>query len=325
MSAFEYSGTQLDLMSIGLRDFLDGDWLEDRQEDDEQRPMLRLLLAVYVAYRSGRSLTKREVADEMGVEHYITARKYIDRGCKEKLLRVGQARDDRRKDLVYPTARGLQVANAQLSQFANRIRELAHALLVEPLPSTGTPALARVEGDLTDNWVVEILDARRLDVLGTEQYDVWEKEGEPAVFFEPEIKRPKAELDKQIGEFTETIRLTPDNAMAYISRGRCYFQLSEFGKAIDDWTNAIRLDWGLALPYGLRGYAYLLLDDYVAASNDLERCVRLAPKEPRAHLYFGMALEKKGEAQQAKVQYAKALECRPSLQEARAALERLGS
>ena len=52
----------------------------------------------------------------------------------------------------------------------------------------------------------------------------------------------KGDHDKAIADFTEAIRLNPNDAEAYYSRGCEYFEKGDHDRAIADFTEAIRLN-----------------------------------------------------------------------------------
>ena len=70
----------------------------------------------------------------------------------------------------------------------------------------------------------------------------------------------KGEYDKVVGDCTELIRIDPNDAIAYSSRGSAYNMKGEYDKAIADFTKAVDLDprdgevhYWLGQTYGLKG------------------------------------------------------------------------
>ena len=49
------------------------------------------------------------------------------------------------------------------------------------------------------------------------------------------------DYDRAVAEFSEAIRLKPDNARAYYNRGQAYRHRGDYGKALTDYGEAIRL------------------------------------------------------------------------------------
>jgi tetratricopeptide (TPR) repeat protein len=50
------------------------------------------------------------------------------------------------------------------------------------------------------------------------------------------------EYDKAIADYTEAIRLNPNDAHAFYNRGLARAKKNELNEAIEDYTKAIRLD-----------------------------------------------------------------------------------
>ncbi len=55
--------------------------------------------------------------------------------------------------------------------------------------------------------------------------------------------------DKAVADYTEAIRLDPENAVAYRTRGVAYDNLEEYDRALADLTQAIQLDSNDAIAY----------------------------------------------------------------------------
>src|SRR5438128_2558409 len=78
----------------------------------------------------------------------------------------------------------------------------------------------------------------------------------------------KKEYDKAIADFSEAIRILPDNATGYLTRGGAYHSKKEYDKAIADFSEAIRLDPKSSLAFASRGLAYKSKKDYDKAIAD---------------------------------------------------------
>lgn len=79
-----------------------------------------------------------------------------------------------------------------------------------------------------------------------------------------------------LGQYEEKIRLQPDDAEAYYSRGRTLARLGQHEEAIADYEEAIRLQPDDVAAYFIRGLAYTQLDRYAEAITDLETALKLA-------------------------------------------------
>jgi len=85
----------------------------------------------------------------------------------------------------------------------------------------------------------------------------------------------KKDYDRAVVDFTQAIRLNPNDAFAYSYRGRAYAGKRDYDRAIADCTEAIRLDQNLATAYSGRGYAYERKRNYDRAIADLTQAIRL--------------------------------------------------
>lgn len=103
-----------------------------------------------------------------------------------------------------------------------------------------------------------------------------------------------------IDSYTQTIRLNPNFAFAYINRGLCRFQLKDFQGAIADYTQTIRLNPNFAYAYLDRGYARLHLKDFQGAIADYTQTIRLNPN-------FAYAYTRRGEVYYWLANYQRAL------------------
>jgi tetratricopeptide (TPR) repeat protein len=84
--------------------------------------------------------------------------------------------------------------------------------------------------------------------------------------------------NEAIAEFTEVIKITPDSASSYYSRGACYYYKGQYDLAINDFTKAIELkDSRLDLVYGFRGSSNYLKGDYDKAISDFTQAIEIYP------------------------------------------------
>jgi tetratricopeptide (TPR) repeat protein len=105
-------------------------------------------------------------------------------------------------------------------------------------------------------------------------------------------------FDGAIADFTEMIKLEPDNPSAYYKRGLSYTNTKEFDLAITDFTEAIRLEPNkFGEFYFDRGGTYIFKGDNVLAISDIEMAVKIDPQNEN----FREALEeiKSGKTQPA--------------------------
>jgi tetratricopeptide (TPR) repeat protein len=69
-------------------------------------------------------------------------------------------------------------------------------------------------------------------------------------------------LNQAIEDYTETLRLNPNDARAYINRGLVYYEKGDYDQAVADYNQAIRLAPNDAYAYYRRGFAYYDKKDY---------------------------------------------------------------
>ena len=85
-------------------------------------------------------------------------------------------------------------------------------------------------------------------------------------------------FNKTIADLNEAIRLNPDDAIAYFSRGIYFIGKGEFDKAVADCTEAIRLNPSYDAAYFGRGAAYQKKREFAKAIADYTEAIRLNPK-----------------------------------------------
>ncbi len=98
----------------------------------------------------------------------------------------------------------------------------------------------------------------------------------------------KGDHFKAIAEFTEAIRLAPNDAPPYFHRALSYERSNYPALAIADYGSVIRLGWALKEAYFNRGTIYLNAKDFAAAIADLDRSV--AMDATRANVFYNRAL-----------------------------------
>ena len=99
--------------------------------------------------------------------------------------------------------------------------------------------------------------------------------------------------DSAITEFTEAIRLAPNNANYYAWRGAAYYEKGDNDRTISDYNEAIRLG-PTASSYIYRGNAYYNKKDWNRAIADYEAALRLEPNNATAKTSFENARKARG-------------------------------
>jgi tetratricopeptide (TPR) repeat protein len=114
----------------------------------------------------------------------------------------------------------------------------------------------------------------------------------------------RQDFDKAIADFTEAIRLKPDDAGAFRLRAVVWFCKDEPDKVITDCTAAIGIDPKKSAYFLMRGHAWSEKCDFGRAIADYTEAITLDPRD--YHLYYarGAAWLEKGDRTQASADYA---------------------
>jgi tetratricopeptide (TPR) repeat protein len=101
------------------------------------------------------------------------------------------------------------------------------------------------------------------------------------------------------GKLATRVKVTEEKIDIHHARGEAYVQKEEWDKAIADFTEAIRLDPEDAQYWCFRGRAYQRKGELDSAIADYSEAARLTPKDIHPYLYRYSAHEKKGEVEKA--------------------------
>jgi tetratricopeptide (TPR) repeat protein len=127
--------------------------------------------------------------------------------------------------------------------------------------------------------------------------------------------------DTASADFSEVLRIQPDDGAAYARRGEAYAKLRDFYKAVRDCTDAIRFDADNAAAYRYRSEAYLARGQYERCVADGEQAVKLQPTlegelrplVARAYRGWSAELADAGEPVEAAAKLARARELDPAV------------
>ncbi len=143
-----------------------------------------------------------------------------------------------------------------------------------------------------------------------------------------EQKAGDGNFEGAIADYTEAIRLNPNDADAFNARGYAYFKLKQYSKAISDHTEAIRLQPNDSMTYVQRSVSYQGLGEYAKAITDCTEAIRLLPVNSFAYVVRGNAYCDLGEYGNAISDYTESIRILPGsapVYESRAnAYEKLG-
>ncbi|GHV59522.1 hypothetical protein FACS1894103_3060 [Campylobacterota bacterium] len=119
----------------------------------------------------------------------------------------------------------------------------------------------------------------------------------------------RGDWQEAIRQFTQAIKIDPNNRDAYLLRGASYDEFGDRSKAIADYTQAIKIDPNVgALAYYVRGNSYATLGDYSKAIADFTQAISINPSDAKTYNNRG-------------VSYAKLRNFRQATQDARKACE----
>ena len=90
--------------------------------------------------------------------------------------------------------------------------------------------------------------------------------------------RAKSDYDRAIADYTEAIRIEPNDVLAFYSRGIAYFNKKDYDRAIADYTASLRLAPGDVIALQNRGHAYQAKHEYDRAIADYSEAIRIEPK-----------------------------------------------
>lgn len=86
-------------------------------------------------------------------------------------------------------------------------------------------------------------------------------------------------FQKAVEFFDKAIKLNPNRADYFASRGHAHYYLTQYPKAIDDYTKAIEKNPSFALAYSMRGLSRSRSGRYPQAIEDFNKAISLGPGE----------------------------------------------
>lgn len=86
-------------------------------------------------------------------------------------------------------------------------------------------------------------------------------------------------FQKAVESFDKAIKLAPNRADFFASRGHAHYYLAQYSKAIDDYTKAIEKNPNFALAYSMRGLSRARSDHYPQAIEDFNKAIAFGPSE----------------------------------------------
>jgi Flp pilus assembly protein TadD len=117
--------------------------------------------------------------------------------------------------------------------------------------------------------------------------------------------------EQALGDFTEAIRLRPDEVAGYVGRAPVRLALRDLDGAIADYSEALRRAPGTASFHVGRGHAHFVRGDTTAAIADLSEAIRLNPQSASAYNHRGLAYRRSGDLAHAVDDYSAAIAINP--------------
>jgi len=117
----------------------------------------------------------------------------------------------------------------------------------------------------------------------------------------------KGDYDNAIADYNQVIRLDPDNDAAYNNRGLVYANKGDYDRAITDLTQAIKLNPNIAILYHNRGSAYAVKKDYDRAIADFTQRIKLESNNADAYYNRGVVYGNRGSTYADKRDYDRAI------------------
>lgn len=126
----------------------------------------------------------------------------------------------------------------------------------------------------------------------------------------------EGEFDKAIADFSEAIRMSPNDATTYLIRGHALNHRRDYDKAIADYSSAIQLEPKEWVAFMGRANAYYRLGKFEAALADLDTVARLDPMNVEAFMARGMVCYAGGQLDRAIAEIDAALKLDPRCRDA---------
>jgi len=106
-----------------------------------------------------------------------------------------------------------------------------------------------------------------------------------------DFEHAKQDYDQAIQDYDQAIRLNPNHANHFNSRGLAYFAKGQFDRAIQDYDQAIQLDPQSARPFFNRGVAKRAKGDSTGGDDDIAKALQLDPNLNAANSWFAVTLQ----------------------------------
>lgn len=98
------------------------------------------------------------------------------------------------------------------------------------------------------------------------------------------------QYDEALSDYLQALKLEPDLILAHLACGMVYYNMGRYEESIDAFSQVLRSDSIFMIyAYGGRGMAYMFLHKYEMAVNDFTQGLRLNPMEAKTYKNRGIA------------------------------------
>ena len=112
-------------------------------------------------------------------------------------------------------------------------------------------------------------------------------------------RHDEGRYDKAIEDYTESLRLDPDQPIVLTNRGWSFYSKEDYDTAIADFDEALDKDDHCGSAFEGRGAAYREMGEYERAIKDLSNAIRLDPNDPGIYQRRATAYERDGQLEKA--------------------------
>jgi tetratricopeptide (TPR) repeat protein len=124
------------------------------------------------------------------------------------------------------------------------------------------------------------------------------------------------EYEGAIADFSEALRLKPEDPIAHYHRANAYSDKGDYDKAIADYNAAIRFESDYIAAYKDRGNAYGYKGDWDKAIADESEAIRLSPEFVEAYFARAVLYSHKGSYDKAVADYDEVIRLNPDFVQA---------
>jgi tetratricopeptide (TPR) repeat protein len=283
--------------------------------------------AVYVETATRGSVARLDVANNRSMQRMITA--LANQKTSVRVAKYAVTEQTKPQTATEYLNKGIMYA--MQGEYAKAIAEFDEALKINPnlvgaymlRARALTASVSRVTG-VKENFsgFVSTITGGQVTAEQARIYDRAIDDLTQAIRLEPDdagaytsrgiAYADKGDYDRAIADYNQAIRLDPNYANAYNSRGTAYDSKGDFDRAIADYNQVVRINPNSAQAYYNRGIAYYNKRDLDRAIADFTQATRLDPNDALAYYNRGFAYYEKGDIEKAIADYTEAIRLDPN-------------